>query len=1311
MDESRDETGETEAAPHHPVVGIGASAGGLEALQELVDRISSDSGASYVLVQHLSPDHDSIMDQLLQAHTRLKVRQIEDGMELEPDAIYVNPPGSEVSIEGMTLRLHDRPASGHLQAPIDRFFRALADQHGRNAYCVILSGTGSDGTEGLRAIKGAGGIAIVQESGNARFPGMPNSAAATGQVDFILRAADIPARLDDIIRHRTRLNSEADREAIQSEIESRLPEVVKVLERNYDHDFSEYKPGTLVRRIERRMSLQRLRSVDTYLNRLGEDEEEAQRLFQDFMIGVTRFFRDEENFDALGKLVIEPLIEKRPDSIRAWVPGCSTGEEAYSVAILLIEAMRKADMQIPLQVFGSDIDISALSHAREGLYRTGAVDTLPERILKEYFREEEKGWRTIPLLREICVFAPHNLIQDPPYSRLDLITCRNLMIYMSSDLQKRVIPRFHFALQPGGELMLGPSEGLAGEDELFEVIDKTHKIFRRNDDAPVHYTALADRRPKERFGRTPQPKVIPPLDTANRAQYDQQNREKQAERAFLHDFAAPFALISRKGVVTYLSREMTRFARPAHGAPSTQIESFLAEELRLPVRGTIAEAAASGELAEVRNIVVPDDGENRLFDISVSPVDDRTDQLLLVLHPVRFRSEDDAVASVKARKSEDRFMLERELASVRDQLSRLQHEYETSTQEADSSHEELLSMNEELQSSNEELETSREELQSINEELETVNAELTENNRQLVRANSDLKNLFESTDLATLFLDRSLSVRSFTPATTRLFGIKDRDIGRPIRDLSSRIDYPELEEDAEQVQRSLQMIEREVTIAATDETFILRIRPYRTTDDRLDGYVLAFYDISERKRAEEQLARNERDLAKQYSELETLYDTTPVGLSLMDRELRWLRINQELADINGFPVEAHIGKRQEELIPDIDKRIADQMRHIFETGEAVRGIRVEGYTPKDPERLRHWIVDYYPVKSGDEVFAIGTCVREVTEEYALTRDLAQSEARLRAAATQNPIHFVQVDHHGQIVWAEGGLPGLPTQKDTPRPIRDELPDDVNAVIDAQIAANRDDNLPKVFDIRLTVGDAPLSYQVNLDRFRQGPVEDDYILVFTDVTERRALEDRQRVLLSELQHRVKNTLATVSAIARFLVAGADTPETYRQRLDERLSAISRTHDLLTNADWKGATLAEIVEIESAAYADKPDERIHLSGDRLTFSPREAVSIGMGIHELLTNAAKYGALSTEDGEIHIHTENRDGRHLTWRERNGPTVVEPEDEGFGSFLIQKVLRAELQAEIEMEFKRGGLECRMKLPPLTVSEEEDNDPDTGSR
>ena len=1284
----------SEAAAAAPVVGVGASAGGLEALQALVGRISPDSGASYVVVQHLSPDHDSIMDQLLGARTTLPVVTIEDGARLAPDAIYVTPAGYEVTLRGGALRLHERVPSGGPRAPIDRFFRSLAEARGRDAYCVVLSGTGTDGTEGLKAVKAAGGFAVVQESADARFAGMPDSAAATGVVDFILRAEDIPARLDEIMDHRPSLDVEEERLALLAEIERRLPEFTTLLGRRHQHDFSGYKPGTLVRRIERRMALLRLCSAGSFLSRLEADHDEAQRLLQDFMIGVTRFFRDPEAFAALRDGVVAPLVEAEPDAIRAWTPGCSTGEEAYSVAMLFLEAMRTSGARMPLQVFGTDIDLAALGQARDGLFRPGAVEGVPPELLERYFRREDKGWRAVPLLREACVFAPHNLIQDPPYSRLDLITCRNLLIYMSSELQRRVIPRFHFALDRGGALFLGPSEGLAGEDGLFDLVDKQARVFRRNDEAPVHYTPLTDRSPRERRGfAQPAPRAAHEPRPGPSAE---PSREKQAEHAYLTHHAKPFALVTSTGEVAYLSEAMTGFVRPARGEPSARIDAFLARELRAPVRGAIAEAAGSGREAFAPDVVVPDEGRGRLFDVSVSPVREAGDLFLLVLHPVRLRDGAAADASVEERQSEDRFLMERELAATRDQMLRLRDKHEQSAQEANSSHEELLAMNEELQSSNEEIETSREELQSINEELETVNAELSENNRRLVRANSDLKNLFESTDLATLFLDPSLCVRSFTPATAGLFGIKDRDVGRPIRDLSSRVDYPELEADAERVLRTLQVVEREVTVAATDETFILRMRPYHTTDDRLDGFVLAFYDITERKRHERQLARNERQLARQYGELETLYDTTPVGLSLMDRELRWLRINQRLAEINGFSVEAHIGRRQDELIPDIDGRIAEAQRKVFETGEGVGGIRVEGYTPKDPTRLRHWVVDYYPVVSDGEVFACGTCVREVTEEHALTRDLAESEARLRQTVTRNPIHFVQLDGRGEIVWAQGGLPGLPGA--SVEEASEGFGPELGALIGRHVDELRGGGAPRVFDATLPLPDGARTFQVNLDRFGADHGPDGHTLVFTDVTERRALEDRQAILLSELQHRVKNTLATVAAISRFLVRGAETPADHQRRLDDRLRAISRSHDLLTAADWRGSSLRDIVEAEAAAHADGSGGRIRVGPRDVTVAPREAVSMGMAIHELMTNAAKHGALSAEEGWIEIGMA-EDGaggpRRLVWKERGGPPVTPPgERTGFGTFLIEKVLAADLQGRAGIEFEPDGLRCTIELP-----------------
>ena len=872
------------------------------------------------------------------------------------------------------------------------------------------------------------------------------------------------------------------------------------------------------------------------------------------------------------------------------------------------------------------------------------------------------------------------------------------MIYMSTELQQKVIPRFHFALKNSGGMLLGPSESLAGEDELFDVVDKSLRLFKKNDHAPIHYTPLADRVPMGRKRTTiPVPRPQPPMLAASESEI---SRERQAVRAYLADHAKAFALVSGDGNVAYLSEAMTRFVHPSKGEPSARIDAFLASDLRIPVRSVIAEAASTKRQSSIENVVVIDGARKGLFDISASPAVGSDSMYLLVLDPIRIREGDNTVATVEARQSEDRVLLEREMASVREQYVRLQADHENTIQEANSSNEELLSMNEELQSSNEELETSREELQSINEELETVNAELSENNRQLVRANSDLKNLFESTDMATLFLDPSLAVRSFTPATTRLFGIRNRDVGRPIRDLSSSIDYPQLEADAEEVQRTLQLVEREVTTDATEETFILRMRPYRTTDDRLDGFVLAFYDITQRKRNETQLARNEEALARQYGELETLYDTTPVGLSLVDKDLRWLRINKELADINGFPVAAHIGKRQQELIPDIDARVAETQREVLRTGKPSGQSHVEGFTPADPDRLRHWMVEYYPVFSDGEVFAVGTCVREVTNEFAMTRRLAESEARLQQALTQNPIHFIQLSLEGQVEWAKGGLEGLPRLDADDEDDEGDatLPNVIREAIETRSGKLADENIPQLFDVTLNLAEENVTYQIHFDNFRVADGDDGYILIATDITDRRELEDRQKVLMGELQHRVKNTLATISAISRFLVQGVETPAAYQERLDQRLRAISRSHDLLTSGDWQGSSLREVLLMEAAPYTDTFDDRIKISGDDLKLSPREAVSIGMAFHELMTNAAKYGALSTEKGMIEIDyaVSKKDAdRRIVWKERGGPAVEEPAgNRGFGSFLIERVLAADLQGEVELLFQPDGLCCTIAFP-----------------
>lgn len=1156
--------------PIVPIVGIGASAGGFEALKTMVSETAQHTGAAYVIVQHLSPDQKSILHELLQGHTELPVAQIMDGEAIEPDRFYVVPPGTVAGIEDNRLRLVERDTHDALHRPIDTFFKSLADARGRDAYCVVLSGTGSDGSSGLKEVKAAGGFALVQESKGARFPGMPDSAVATGLVDFILPVEKIAGRLDEIMQHRHQLNRSDEQATLKKAIEEALPRFADRLKEVAGNDFSDYKPGTLVRRIERRMTVLRLTDVERFLKILG-DEKEAQLLAQEFLIGVTQFFRDPDAFDALRDKVIKPLLETAEDAIRVWVPGCSTGEEAYSLAMLLIEEMDARDDRRVLQVFGTDIDTPSLVAARYGVYSASAVEKLSEERRERFFQIENGQYRADPKLREICVFAPHNLLQDPPFSRLDLISCRNLLIYLSANLQRQVIPRFHFSLRERGHLFLGPSESLAGEDELFHVVDKTRRIFRRNPDAKTSYSALLDapRRPKR----------MPQDEHPFTAQADialDLSREASVEREFLREYATPFALLSRTGEVLYLSQKMTGLVRPTQGTPSTMIDAYLTSELRLPVRTALSEADKTGEPMRIENVVASQNNARRLFDVEVGP---SGSEFILVLNEVRAVDAADLGDAVGQRESADRTILETENIKLRKQLAATMQEYETSGQELKSTNEELMSMNEELQSSNEELETSREELQSINEELETVNAELQENNRLMTRANSDLKNLFESTDLAVLFLDREFCVRNFTPSTVALFGIRPRDIGRPISDLSSRIDYPDLEADAHRVDETLQSFEREVKIKASGEVFLLRIKPYRTTDNRLDGYVLSFVDISERKRYEETLKRNERDMARQYAELENLYDTTPVGLALIGSDYKWERVNESLADINGFSVDEHIGHSIEELLPELADKLSDACKKVMTTGEPLLGIEIEGETRAAPGETRNWIGDYYPVWQDDGVFAVGVCVREVTDQARM----------MERIQNQN--------------------------------------------------------------------------------------------------------DHQRLLLGELQHRVKNTLATISSISKLLLKGVDDAAEYQARLEDRLGAIARTHDLLTDADWSTARFSEIIRNEAEPYQQVDHDRIRMTGPDLELSAREALSLGMAMHELTTNAAKYGALSVDGGHIVVGTKHdssggADQARIVWREYNGPAITSPPDhKGFGSLVIERVLKSDLSAEIVVEYNEDGL------------------------
>ncbi len=554
------------------VVGVGASAGGLEALSELVSAIPDDSGLAFVVIQHLSPDHPSMMHELLASHTRLPVRKIEDGMPVEPDTIFVIPSGPALKVSSGVFRLVPRDSRAGVRTPIDTFLISLAKEYGELASCVILSGTGSDGTTGLKAVKSAGGIAIVQEAASARFAGMPDSAAATGVIDARLNPREVPTNLISLINHRDEIRGGDQTGKLYDSIETRLNSIIDLLAIKDGQDFSHYKPDTLFRRIARRMLLQMKQEIDSYLELLRRDRDERTRLMHDFLIGVTRFFRDPKAFEALTTLVIKPILNREQDKFRVWVPGCSTGEEAYSIGILFAEAMRESNDRREFQIFGTDIDMNALRQARTAIYADAALEGMPSELLDRYFSRVSANRQVDFRLRERFAFAPHNLLSDPPFSRIDFISCRNLLIYLNAEGQNSVMPRFHYSLMQSGFLFLGPSESVPADRDYFTTISRDHRIYRRNDQTSVGFSALTGRSSPRAV--IPGPHVDPARAVSPGQDDPSQDYEDQVDQFFLSRLSPPFLVISSSDEVRYLAGTLTPYMRHAKGVPSTNIEDL-----------------------------------------------------------------------------------------------------------------------------------------------------------------------------------------------------------------------------------------------------------------------------------------------------------------------------------------------------------------------------------------------------------------------------------------------------------------------------------------------------------------------------------------------------------------------------------------------------------------------------------------------------------------------------------------------------------------------------------------------------------------
>ena len=1030
-----------------PIVGIGASAGGLEALEAFFRGLPPDSGAAMVVITHLNPQRESILHQIIARYTTMPVRVAENGAMIGPNEVHVLPSDATITIEAGRLGVQKRESRRPERKPIDIFLSALARDQQELAVAVILSGSDGDGTLGLKAVKERGGLTLAQVADGTApsHASMPNSAIATGLVDFALPADKMGPQIAQFAHTLGLINGTgpgSDLAVDDAAWENARQEICGILRTQVGHDFAGYKAKTFIRRVQRRMQMVQAATIAGYLEHLRQDSKEVGTLFRDLLINVTNFFRDTEAFEKLAETVIPKLFENRgaDGTVRVWVPGCATGEEVFSIAILLREHMETLAAVPRVQIFATDIDEHALAVARAARYPEAMLDSVSPARKRRFFVQDGDSFVLSKDVRDLCIFSPHSVIRDPPFSRIDLISCRNLLIYFGTEAQNQVIPIFHYALRPNGYLFLGTAENVTQFGEIFTPVDKKYRIFRARREGAAHVHV---------------PLILRGLKQAAHAGEPSQNRapvpgvafRQSVEAQVLDRFAPAHVVVNREGDAVYFSAKTGKYLEHATGAPTRQVLALARRGLRFDLRAVLRQAIDTGLRATREHLAVEcDDGRIQIVSLTVEPLLDRDHNdplyLIVVADEGRSISREESQSRADLNPPAEHAHLERELREAHERLQALIEEYETALEELKSSNEELVSVNEEMQSANEELEASKEELQSLNEELHTVNAELVNKVEALDRAHNDLENLFETSQIATVFLDQNLVIRSFTPAVASVFHILPGDRGRPLTDLATRLPLPTLANDVNQVFTGGQPMERHVTLDRAHTHYLVRLVPYRS-ENKIDGVVATFIDVTKMTEAE-----------------------------------------------------AH----------------------------------------------------------------------------------------------------------------------------------------------------------------------------------------------------------QRVLIAELNHRVKNMLSVVLALAEQTMRNTETMDEFRDSFSARVQAMARSHELLSRENWTEGGLDELVRLHLAPFGL---ERIQVQGQTLRLKPKQALSAGMVLHELATNAGKYGALSVPSGRVFLQwnvTSVEDGwfTMIEWREEGGPPAEPPAHRGFGLRLVEKETAYNLGGHAEFDFTPKGLAVRIGIKTI---------------
>ena len=1324
MAETRTADATSREVPTFPVVGVGASAGGLQCFRTLLRGMGDAPGVAVVMIQHLSPDHDSMIASILARETRMPVVEAGDAMRIEKDHVYVIPPGKYLTVADHGLFLEPPTPRGGLRMPVDHFLDSLARQLGARSVAVILSGSGTDGSVGVREVKGAGGLVLAQRPDEAEYDGMPRSAIRTGHVDETLSLDEIPARIADYLAH----PYVSDARAVPPhENDDAYAAITALLTAQTDYDFGSYRRATMMRRVMRRMSLRRLTDPARYLQILRAEPPELQALFADLLIGVTRFFREPPAWQVIETEVIPRLAERaiaeeRP--LRAWVPGCSTGEEAYTLAMLLEEAAQRSGGALDYQIFATDLNERAIARARLGCYAPNIADDVPPERLERHFHEDNGQFRLNKSIRERLVFAPHNLLRDPPFLRTDIVSCRNLLIYLEGPVQKRVIDVFAFSLREGGALLLGTSEGAGAAHRSFEPISSKWRVHRRIDtsEAPIPIS----------------PRRAPTPDWVSRAP---DSGERGADRllaaaqsALLARFAPASIVMSPDGAARYFAGPVGRILSIPAGLPTADVMAMVPDELRPRLRSAVHQVQSRRERVVLRAADVTLPEGRRPVTVEAEPVEDGDSVLVLI----SMRVEDEPLAPPRPAQAEGRAeevtrdaviaQLEDELHATRQDLQSSIAELETANEELNAANEEANSVNEEMQSANEELETSREELQSMNEELATVNAQLEDKVEEMEKVYDDLSNLLRSTDLAVLFLDGDLCIRRFTPAATALLDVIETDIGRPAAHLALAARDASLLEDARAVHGELAPRRTEVRLSG--RWYARSIRPFRKAGNRIDGVVIVYFDVDEQKLALEALARRDGqssaaiDLGQSMivrDDIPALLEETCIVLrDTLDADFAKVLELQEDGSLRmiagaGWPegsadsavpggrdsqagftlwvnspvVVDDLGSERRFSGPALLRDNAVRSGVSCLIGPRGRPFGVLGVHSRRPNRFDATDTQFLETVASLLYGAIlrSDAVRELARRERLLR-LAMEAAQMGAFVYDPATDRAELD---TLVYALFDIdPGTEVTGKTL--LERVLADDREAAWNAMLRAVEG---PATFqaEFRVRRRDGSVRWIAGYGSASGEGAERRLFGVNIDISNRKEAEARERYTTRELDHRVKNVLATVSSVVTLAGHSATSLEEFRASLGSRIISLARTHTRLAESRWNGIDLRTLISDELAPYASGTVE-VAISGPDVTLSPEATQTLGLAAHELTTNAAKYGAIR-HGGRVAVSWEvsDRDGRprlDFRWTESGCPPAAAPDHRGFGSLVIRDLVAEQLGAEVDLDFRPDGLALR---------------------